>query len=458
MINRVKQYMLDNNMASPGQRVIIGVSGGPDSMALLHILKELRECLDISLAAAHLNHQIRPEAEAEEAYVKMICQEWQVPCYVRQADVLELAARSKKTVEEAGRDARYQFFSDLLTELPAHRIATAHHQDDVAETVLLHLIRGTGIKGLRGIMPVSGAIIRPLLGVDRTAVLEYLEQNHISYCTDQSNYDTGYLRNRIRLQLIPLLREQYNPRISESLNQLALIARGENQVLEEACRTWWPQVVEDEKEDLISLDYPALSALLPGMQRRIIMQALSRLAGESGWGMEDINMVMDLAARKGSSRVVHLKKGLKVNKSYGKLVFTFSLSPSPEFSYPVPVPGRVIIKETGEVYSFDLVDKISRPEPGCSYLDYDKMGPLELRSRRPGDVFSPSGMKGSKKLKKFLIDLKVPFFERDKIPLLVSGNEIYAVLGYRLGKLASVDDNTRKIIVIKKEAGDKIIK
>lgn len=458
MIDRVKRFIKDNEMVQAGDCIIVGVSGGPDSMVLLHVMKEIRDIFDIHIVAAHLNHKIRAEAGEEEEYVRETCRRWGVPFYLRREEVLEVAARYKKTVEEAGRDARYQFFSKLMADLSAHHIATAHHRDDAAETVLLHLLRGSGVKGLRGIMPVSGSIIRPLMAVDRAAILSYAQDNHIAYCTDQSNSDPVYLRNRIRMNLIPLLKEQFNPRISDTLNQLAVIARDENQVMEQLVYNDWPLLVKETRDDLISLDYAAFSLLLPGLQRRIIIHALSLLAGETGWSMEDINIIMDLATRPGSSRVVYLKKGVKVNKSYRLLVFSTFIPACPEFCYPVEVPGLVKIKETGEVYSFDLAESSLNREPGAIYLDYDKMGPLELRSRRPGDIFFPYGMEGHKKLKKFFIDLKIPVFERNCIPLLASDQDIYAVLGYRIASLAAIDAHTERIIVIKKEVGDKIIK
>lgn len=458
MIFKVKRFIRDNQMVKAGDCVIIGVSGGPDSMVLLHIMKELRDSLDINIVVAHLNHKIRAEAGAEEEYVREICRHWGVPFYVRREDMLEMARRHKKTVEEAGRDARYQFFNKLLADLSADRIATAHHRDDVAETVLLHLVRGSGIKGLRGIMPVNGSIIRPLMVVDRKEILTYADNNSIKYCTDNSNNDTGYLRNRIRLNLIPLLQEQFNPRISESLNQLAVIAREENQVMEQLDYNTWQQIVIEQKDHLISLDCRALDLLLPGLQRRLIIHALTELAGESGWSMEDINIVMGLADKSGSSRVVDLKKGVKVNKSYRLLVFSTFIPECPQFCYPVKVPGTVEIKETGEVYRFDLVDRIEIKESHCIYLDYDKMGALQIRSRNPGDVFFPAGMEGHKKLKKYFIDLKIPFFERNHVALLASDQQIYAVLGYRVSQLATLDVNTSRIIVIKKEVADKIMK
>ena len=211
MLAKVLQYIKEHNLITPGDLLVAGISGGPDSMALLHILLQLRPRLNFELVAAHLNHGLRPEAAAEEEFVRDYCQARQVPFYSRRVDIEEIAVRDKKSVEEAGRNCRYQYFNELVAQLGGTRIATAHHRDDNAETVLLNIIRGSGIKGLRGIRPVNGIIIRPLLCVDKNEIETYLAENSVKYCIDLSNYSTDYLRNRIRHNLLPLLEQDYNP-------------------------------------------------------------------------------------------------------------------------------------------------------------------------------------------------------------------------------------------------------
>lgn len=460
MLNRIAKFIKRNEMILPGDLVIVGVSGGPDSMALLHILNRLTKDWDFNIAGAHLNHCLREQAFAEEQFVRNQCCLWGIPFYSRTMAVKEVAARQKKSLEEAGRNCRYQFFSELMAELGGKRIATAHHHDDVAETVLLHLLRGAGLKGLRGIIPVSGSLIRPLLPVRKSELIDYLNKNSIEYCLDKSNEDIIYTRNRIRHELIPYLQKEFNPRIVESLNQLAVIAGEENLVMEEETQRLWQDIAIKEEKEVIVLDSMLLASLKPALQRRIIKKALGRLAGELEWNMEDTNMVMELAAREGSSRLIHLKKEVRVNKVYDKVIFTTRNRIINKFSYPVIIPGKITIQETGDKYLFELVERRDFLSTGNEiYLDYDKISaPVVLRSRKDGDRFQPLGFKGHKKVKNLFIDKKVPLFERDKVPILASGETIYAVLGFQIAEQAAVSQDTSRIVVIKKENNDNNIK
>jgi tRNA(Ile)-lysidine synthase len=456
MLNRIAKYIKQNEMIKPGDQVIVGVSGGPDSIALLHIMKLISQEMDFSITCAHLNHCLREQALAEELFVKNKCCLWDIPFYARTVAVRDVAEQQKKSLEEAGRNCRYQFFAELMDELNAASIATAHHHDDVAETVLLHLLRGTGLRGLRGIVPVSGSLIRPLLTVKKTELIDYLNVNGIDYCRDLSNEDIIYTRNRIRHQLIPYIQREFNPQFAESLNQLAIIAREENQVIEEETQRLWQDIAIRREKEIIVLDTRLLASLKPAYQRRIIKNALSLLAGELEWNMEDTNMVIELAARAGSSRLIHLKKEVRVNKAYNELIFTTLDRIIKKYSYPVMIPGKVTIKETGDTYLFDLVECHDfQPAENEIYLDYEKIGtPVVLRSRKDGDRFQPLGFNGHKKIKNFFIDKKVPLFERDKIPILAAKETIYAIIGYQIAEQAAVTEKTRQFVVIKKENND----
>lgn len=450
MLAKVLQYIREQNLITPGDLVITGVSGGPDSMALLHILIQLRPRLNFQLVVAHLNHGLRPEAAAEEKFVSDYCQIEQIPFYSRQVDVQEIATREKKSLEEAGRECRYQYFAQLAGKLGANLIATAHHRNDNAETVLLNIIRGSGIKGLRGIRPVNGIIVRPLLCVTKNEIESYLAENSIKYCIDLSNYSTDYLRNRIRHNLIPLLEQEYNPRMVEGLNQLADIAAAENEAMETETTHFWEQLVIKQETDEIILDAPGILQLHPAFQRRIIMKTLSFIQGENSWDATDVKLVTKLLNKPGSSRRLQLKQGLYVKKVYGQIVFTRRLTRKTRFSYKVSVPGQVYIKEIGKTFSFQLLEREDfKPQAGDLYLDYDKIqGELYLRSRQPGDVFCPRGMQGTKKIKDFFIDLKVPQAKRDQVPLLVAEQKIYAILGFRIAQDAAVDEATTRILLI----------
>ncbi|MEN6463170.1 MAG: tRNA lysidine(34) synthetase TilS, partial [Syntrophomonas sp.] len=281
-------------------------------------------------------------------------------------------------------------------------------------------------------------------------------ENGIEYCLDKSNEDIIYTRNRIRHELIPYLQKEFNPRIIESLNQLAIIAGEENQVMDEETQHLWQDIVVREEKEVIILNGRLLISLKPGYQRRIIKKALVLLAGELEWNMEDTNMIMELAAREGSSRLIHLKKEVRVNKVYDKVIFTTLNRVFEKFSYPVMIPGKVAIQETGDNYLFELVERQDfQPTVNEVYLDYDKISaPVVLRSRQDGDRFHPLGFNGHKKLKNLFIDKKVPFFERDKVPILASNDTIYAILGFQIANEAAVCQDTRQIVVIKKENND----
>ncbi len=454
LTKQIRKYIAAHQLIQPGDRIIMGVSGGPDSIALLHIMRDLAPSLDAQIIAAHLNHGLRTEADAEEAFVKDICQNIGVDCYTRTVPVTELARQQKASLEDAGRNARYAFFNELLSALEAQRIATAHHQDDMAETVLLHLLRGSGIKGLRGILPCHGVLIRPLLNVSKAELLNYLHTRKIFYCLDQSNADEYYLRNRIRHSLIPYLQQEFNPRIVDKLNQLAQIARDENAVLEQETERLWTDVLLEEDEETLILGNQVLSGLQPAYQRRIVLQAFTRLSGASEWNMDDVEKVLELSANKraGSSLTLQLKKKVQVNKSYDKMVFTTRAPAKVEFLYKLAVPGQVDIAETGKSYMITLVNREDfKPENGDVYLDYDRLpANLYLRSRRPGDYYLPPGMRGSKKLKKFFIDLKVPYSDRDRVALLTGEDqEIYAALGHGISRTAAISSATRIILLIK---------
>jgi tRNA(Ile)-lysidine synthase len=289
--------------------------------------------------------------------------------------------------------------------------------------------------------------------VNKEELLNYLQAKEIDYCLDQSNNDSVYLRNRIRHGLIPYLQKEFNPRIVGKLNQLALIARDENEALEEESRRFWDRLLLKEEKCSLVLDNQALILLPRAYQRRIILRAFANLTGESEWNLEDVQKVLELSEKKGSSLTLQLKKQVRVNKSYDKMIFT-TLSIEPlSFKYKVSVPGRIEITETGEIYQFTLINREDySPQSEDIYLDYDMLPEtFYLRSRQVGDIFRPQGMNGSKKLKKYFIDIKVPYYDRDRVALLAAEErEVLAVLGLGISRMAAISSDTRMVLLIKK--------
>ncbi len=458
MLTLIKNNIIENELIQKGDRVIVAVSGGPDSMALLHILKDLAGEMTFDLVAAHINHGLRSEAAEEQRFVVEQCRRWKLSCYTEEVNVRELARQSKTSLEDAGRIARYRFLNALQVELGAQSIATAHHRDDVAETVLLHLLRGTGLQGLRGILPRNGQIIRPLLPLGKEQLLSYLNEHNIKYCLDMSNTDPAFLRNRIRQQLIPELQQNYNPRIVDSLNQMAELLRADNELLEQEMERYWDLVLIEADANTIIFNNSAFSQMPLAAQRRLIMRAFYTLTAPAGWEGQDVEKVLQLSRKMGSAKFLQLKKKVKVNKSYDKMIFTKTWPKPVKFSLDISVPGELSLPEGGPSYHFNLQNRQHyTPQAEDICLDYDKMvPPLVLRSRREGDVFWPAGFCGHKKLKKYFIDRKVPYWERDQVPILAAREgEIYAVLDHCICQPAKIDPQTQTILVIKKSPFEK---
>jgi len=454
MLQKVKNFIQHNNLIIAGDCIVTGVSGGPDSIALLYILNEIKEELAFRLVAVHVNHSLRDQADHEEAFVRRCCLEWQIPFYVQKVDVRAYAEKSKISVEEAGRECRYKFFRKIKQKVAGTRVATAHHQDDNAETVLFHVLRGTGIKGLRGIMPVSGDLIRPLLGVNKEQILNFLTKQGLSFCLDHTNFDSRYTRNRIRNILIPQIKKQYNPNIVSVLNQLASIAREENDYLEKQSVKAWNRVVESETDDAVIINLPRLRLMHFALQSRIIMLALAKVRGSTGWKMADAQKLISLSGKEGSSKKIILRKGLEGRKEYEQLIITTRKQQEKSFCHLITGPGTLVIPETGEAYEVYLCSAPELKNIGQNFtvVDYDLVKkPLYLRSRRPGDIFYPAGAPGKKKIKDYFIDIKLPLKKRDMVPLLASEQQVYAVVGFRVSQLAVVTEKTRRAMAIRKK-------
>lgn len=453
MLKKVKEYIARHRLIDAGDHIILGVSGGPDSMALLHIMVALSGPMHFRITVAHVNHGLRPEADEEEVFIAAVCRVMGVECFTRRVMVDELARTRKSGLEETGRLVRYDFFEAVRQDQGGQRIATAHHSDDAAESVLLHLLRGSGIKGLRGIMPINGSVIRPLLGVSKDEISAYIAKNQIPHRCDPTNQDQYYLRNRIRHKLMPLLKQEFNPRIVDKLNQLGAIARDENQVMEEQTKELWRSIVLQDDITTVILDNQGLSLVPRAFRRRIVQKALFRIA-VAEWSMGDVEMVLEFSAREqgGSARALHLKKKVRVIKSYDRIIFTIRPVERVRFLHELPVPGRMTIPATGDSYQTMVVD---RQDYGSGLdgvgLDYGCLPqPLFLRSRQAGDYFFLTGMKGRKKLKKYLIENRVPYYDRDRIVLLTGpGHEVYAALGLFVSDQAMVKSQTESVLWIR---------
>ncbi len=419
---------------------VLAVSGGPDSMALMEIFARWPAARAAGLTVAHVNHGLRAEAGAEAQFVEEQARLRGLSCVVAERDVPSLRQKGE-SLEACARRVRYAALETIRQDCGAEGILTAHQQEDVAETVLLHLLRGSGLTGLSGIRPVRGKILRPLLCVSRREIIDWLKAEKIPYCEDASNQDLYYTRNRIRHVLLPLLREQFNPQIVLALNRLAEMAAADDAALESCLDAVWPRLVCRMGEAETALDVSQLAQLPAGLQRRAIRRALG---GSNGITAQTVQDVLRLMSKTGSEHWVPLPGGGICRKVYGELRFLPAPPPAiASFRQLFTGPGRIEIPEAGRSFYCELTER-----PVGLALDADKLpAKLLLRSRQPGDRFAPSRAGGTKKLKEWLIDRKIPRNERDKLVLLTDETGvIYAVLPLAAGKAAAPDAQTRRFL------------
>lgn len=457
---KVRETIKKFEMLSPGDRVVVGVSGGPDSVALLHILKELALQLKVSLSIAHLNHRFRgKESDRDAEYVQELALELGLPVIVESRDVSAFIKKEGLSLEDGARRARYDFFARVVKRVKANKVALGHNADDQAETVLMRLLRGSGREGLGGIPPVRELkpgskvkIIRPLIEATREEIEKYLKENRVKARLDASNIEPIYLRNRIRLKLLPLL-TKYNPNIKSILVRTAQILGEEDRYLERIVSQHLKRIVKKGKEG-ITLDIIKLSSLSLPIQRRILRETLGSIKGNKlDIQLAHIDDILDLLKARGRASL-DLPGNILITKEYRKLSIHFKREKkASSFNYSLKVPGITKIPELG----LSFRTKIPKTRPRAlkkglkkrAYFDYGRIkAPLSLRNREAGDRFQPLGMRGSKKLKDFFIDEKIPLKERERIPLLVSGKEIIWVVGHRISDKAKVTNKTEKVLMV----------
>ena len=451
MIKKVERFMRENKMTAPGDSLIVGVSGGADSVCLLYILRSLRKTLNIELTACHVMHGIRgEEAERDAAFTVDLCERLGVPCRVERRDVPHLAVQMNMTVEEAGRYARRQIFEQLRTETGARKIALAHHMDDLAETVLMNAARGTGIKGLASLRPVRGSYIRPLLCAERAEIEEFLRREGLTYCTDSTNLDTEITRNAVREIILPETEERVNKKTRLHLSVLSREAGEVSDFLESECEARRRKYVS-RREDAVFIEEAFLEESHL-MQSMIVKSALCELAGtEKDIARRHVEDILKLFANESGRRIDLPYRLMAVRKTGG-----ISISGRKKQVREVPRGEVVLAPGTFAMEKGVLNVKILEYDGGAipqnmytKTFDYDKIeDTLKLRTRLPGDfiVINPDGRR--KSFSDYLTDMKVDKELRDKIPLVARGKEILWAIGMRSGESCRVDEKTQRSLVM----------
>lgn len=449
-INRFKEFIQKNKLISPEDKIIVAVSGGVDSVVLLDVLNELKSQLKLELIVAHFNHKLRgAESDEDENFVKKFASELGIECYVRSEDTKEYCKSKKISIQEGARELRYNFFETLRLIKGFDKIATAHNANDNAETVLLNLFRGSGINGLAGIQMKRGNIIRPLLFATRDEIEEYAYEKGLTYRVDSSNFKTTYRRNYIRLNLLPLISENINPGIIETLNRTAQIFSELSEFIRHEALKIIKFVAVEENPGKILIDIQRLKNYLFFIQESVIISTIETFFNERIDFARVLSVLNLIDSTPGSSMMI--SKDLFVYRDRQYLVFIRK----PEL-FEMEVFAYVHPGEKYEtdffVFSSEFVKKEDvqfNRNPQVEYIDAELIADeLILRNWQPGDWFIPLGMKGRKKLSDFLIDLKIPVYEKRKILVLESEGKIVWVCGFRLDDRFKITDSTQKILKI----------
>lgn len=459
LAKKVIQTIRKYKMLSPGEKVLVAVSGGPDSICLLNLLHNLRPFLGCELAVFHLNHKLRKEADKEQTFVRRVCKNLNIPYWTKSFTIKRYAQQNNLNLEVAGRQIRYKLLFSTAQKHDCQKIALGHTADDNAETVLMKLIRGSGITGLGGIFPVKQAeesgqskIIRPLIEISHQEVLAYLKSQHLSYCLDPSNLDQRYFRNRVRLQLLPQL-EKYNPRIRKSLAQISFFCQKLEEYFQQETLRIFPVLVKCLPGKII-IDFNKLLCYNYITQTYVIKRALHLLKPKSEISFAHISSILNLTQ---SGKQIQLPDNLVAQRLYDKLVLNYEKKKSLKIPIAgLKIPGITFIPELNlkitvttrksKIFNKCLIQR----DKWKIFLDQDKIkSPLFIRFRKKGDRFFPFGGHGSKKLKDFFIDEKIPRLERERIPLLIGNDKIIWVIGYRRAATAPVTENTKNILTIK---------
>jgi tRNA(Ile)-lysidine synthase len=464
---RILSFIQQNHLIAPQQRVLVAVSGGPDSVCLLHILLQLREELDIRLHIAHLNHGLRgEESDMDARYVLDLAQKLDIPATIEEADVTGYQNEHRLSLEEAAREVRYGFLARVAESVGSDLAAVGHTLNDQVETILLHLIRGTGAKGLRGLqssqlLKFDGRIllvVRPLLETKREETEEYCKHFDLQPCCDSSNLSLSLLRNRVRRELLPLLKN-YNPGIFESILRTGRIAQDDLAFLESESLRAWHEVVRKKKNTII-FEKKAFKSLPTALQRQLLRMAIENLLGTlkdiETRHIEEILQVLN----KPAGRQISLPEGLVFTLEYDRCLLSLNtqeLNPFPviEGDYEIKLPGITHIPgwtiktslQSPEKSTADFKNK-KRDSFFASFAKDSVGDKIFLRSRRRGDSFQPLGMTHLKKVGEFMLDSRIPRSWRDRIPVICNINQVLWIAGYRIDERVKVTPDSKQVINI----------
>ena len=446
-LEKFKNFIEENNLIEKGDSIVSAVSGGSDSVFMLEMLLAIKSDYNLNIIVSHVNHGLRgAEAQRDEDFVKKLAEKNGLIYEVEHIDMAGYAKEHSLTCEEAGRKLRYLFFEEIKEKYKADKVAIAHNENDVAETIFLNIFRGTGLDGLESIPLRRDFYIRPILCFEKSEILDFLKENNIHYVDDSTNFTNDYKRNMIRNEIIPFIKKNFNENIVSSMSRLASIAKENNLYLEDIINDKYIDIVKDntiDREGFNELNHYEKTLVL----RKFLRDNLNYLNNISKDNIEDMIKLISLDSGKkydidGKHYLVNdfdktIFKKLDINELSEEISLDFKLDK--------------VYNIYGSKFKFVLSDKILSKK----YLDYDLLtGKLSLRNRRSGDRFNPFGMKGTKKIKDYFVDKKVSSDDRSKVLFLMNGDEIACVVGYDIADKYRASSKTKNYLNVIMEGND----
>lgn len=452
-INKVIDTIEKYNMLSFTDHILVGLSGGPDSVCLLLTLNQLKSKYNLKISAIYIDHGLRPnDVPKEIEFCKKLCDDLNITFYSHSINVKEFAIKEKINLQEAARILRYATFDQISINIKADKIALGHNADDQAETVIMRLLRGAGPAGLSGIPPVRKKIIRPLIEVERIEIEEFLEKNKVNFVFDSSNVNTKYMRNKIRHILMPAIKK-ISPQATKIISKTADIIREENDYINVSVTKALMRLMSRKTDQKVELFCNPMEVLNIVILRRALRVAIDSVKDLRGIEFDHIEEIIRLVKKGKPGDRIYLPKGIRAIKGYSTIIIT-SEPPQKLSIYQIDMPKEISIKEnsmTLEIKELSIRD-IQDYGNGKNlvYIDADKIKfPLIIRPRKEGDYFYPYGFGKKKKLQDFFVDEKIPRDERDLIPIIESEGNIVFIVGYRLDDRYKIDHNTKRCLQIK---------
>lgn len=458
MINKVREYSNKNGLIDHGDSILVALSGGPDSVCLVHMLAQLRDEFDLKLGAIHINHLLRgEEALKDEEYTKNLCDSLNVEHYVERIDIGKIAKEKGISIELAGREERYKAFESIKEKFNYKKIAVAHNSNDQAETILMRIMRGSGLEGLTGIKPKrNDGVIRPILCLSREEIEEYCDRYSLNAVIDKSNYERIYNRNKVRLDILPYMKENFNKDIVETLNRMVYLMQMDNDYIESNAVKAFEKYSIYENEKLI-IKAELFKNEKEAIITRVLKDGFKKISNShKNFEMKHILDIIELS-KLGTNKQLHLTNGIVVENTYGDIIFKVRKNKKVDKDIKkiyIDKLNLVPEVEFGNYHiALEVIDKKNKIEFSnndlIKFFDYDKIEEgITIRNRIDGDKMVPIGMKGSKKLKDIFINLKVPKEKREIIPIICFDQKISWLVGVKVSEEFKITSNTKQILKI----------